>query len=52
MNSSFKTLIHSVLLGKIYILLTYLVFNVQYPIFSQAFAFGFVFIILNTHLQK
>ena len=28
MNSSFKTLIHSVLLGKIY-LLTYLVFNVQ-----------------------
>lgn len=38
-----KLFIHSVLLGKIYILLTYLVFNVQF-LFSQALAYCFIFI--------
>ncbi len=37
-----KLFIHSVLLGKIYILLTYLVFNVQF-LFSQALAYCFIF---------
>lgn len=46
-----KLFIHSVLLGKIYILLTYLVFNVQF-LFSKAFAYCFVFIKLNAHLQE
>ncbi len=38
-----KLFIHSVLLGKIYILLTYLVFNVQF-LFSQALVYCFIFI--------
>ncbi len=46
-----KLFIHSVLLGKIYILLTYLVFNVQF-LFSQALAYCFVFKKPNAHLQK
>ncbi len=46
-----KLFIHSVLLGKIYILLTYLVFNVQF-LFSQAFAYCFIFKKSNAHLQK
>ena len=52
MNSSLlKLFIHSVLLGKIYILLTYLVFNVQF-LFSQALAYCFIFKKSNAHLQK
>ena len=46
-----KLFIHSVLLGKIYILLTYLVFNVQF-LFSQALVYCFVFKKSNAHLQK
>ena len=44
-----KLFIHSVLLGKI--LLTYLVFNVQF-LFSQALAYCFIFKKSNAHLQK
>ena len=46
-----KLFIHSVLLGKIYILLTYLVFNVQF-LFSQALAYCFIFKKSNAQLQK
>ncbi len=45
-----KLFIHSVLLGKIYILLTYLVFNVQF-LFSQALAYCFI-ITSNIALTK
>ncbi len=46
-----KLFIHSVLLGKIYILLTYLVFNVQF-LFSQALAYCFIFISNITLTKK
>ncbi len=46
-----KLFIHSVLLGDIYILLTYLVFNVQF-LFSQALAYCFIFISNITLTKK
>lgn len=45
-----KLFIHSVLLGKIYILLTYLVFNVQFLLVKRSHTA--LFSKSNAHLQK